>query len=176
MMDFVCVLGGCETYVVHHLVRTGLRCAPLTCIVHYGGALCTTVHKGDLCPWERGVAPNICLYWLGGARVHFACLFWTNHEMVHNTMLSVKLCVWPPDTNRGSSLVIFKAQMVKPWLILLHARLSVLNCHQSIGFWKSSRYTTWWTTEKSLRSPYSLLFAKSVGPNNFWPWKTYSTL
>ena len=26
----------CETYVVHHLVSTGLHCAPLTCIVHHG--------------------------------------------------------------------------------------------------------------------------------------------
>ncbi len=30
----------------------GLRCVPLTCIVHYWPTLCTMVHKGDLCPWE----------------------------------------------------------------------------------------------------------------------------
>ncbi len=42
----------CENYVVYHLVGTGLHCAPLTCV-------CTTVHKGDLCPWEMGVAPDI---------------------------------------------------------------------------------------------------------------------
>ena len=39
----------CETYVVHHLVGTGLRCAPPTCIVHHRPALCIMVHKGDLC-------------------------------------------------------------------------------------------------------------------------------
>ncbi len=29
---FVCV---CESYVMHHLVSTGLRCAPSTCVVHH---------------------------------------------------------------------------------------------------------------------------------------------
>ncbi len=28
--------GGCGSYVVHHFNGRGLRCAPLTCIVHYG--------------------------------------------------------------------------------------------------------------------------------------------
>ena len=38
----------CGSYVVHHLVSTGLHCAPLTYIVHHQAALCTMVHKGDL--------------------------------------------------------------------------------------------------------------------------------
>ena len=33
---------------MHHLVSTGLRCAPPTCLVHHQPALCTMVHKGDL--------------------------------------------------------------------------------------------------------------------------------
>ena len=48
-----------ETYIVHYLNGTGLRCALLTCIVHHQPTLWTMVYKGDLCPWEVGVAPNI---------------------------------------------------------------------------------------------------------------------
>ena len=44
----------CESFVVHHLMGTGLCCAPLTCVVHQRAV----VHKGDLCPWEVGVIPN----------------------------------------------------------------------------------------------------------------------
>ncbi len=39
---FVCLsIWDCETYVVHHLVSTGLCCAPSTCIVHHQPALYT---------------------------------------------------------------------------------------------------------------------------------------
>ena len=57
----VCVsLWVCESYVVHHLMGTGLHCTPLACVVHHWAALCTAelcgahsqkkvkVHKGDL--------------------------------------------------------------------------------------------------------------------------------
>ena len=48
------------TMVVRHFVGTGLCCAPLhcapsACVVHHQPALCTLVHKGDLCPWEVGL-------------------------------------------------------------------------------------------------------------------------
>ena len=49
----------CETYVVNHLMGTGLCCAPLTYIVHLRPTLCTMmVHKGDLCSWELRVSPR----------------------------------------------------------------------------------------------------------------------
>ena len=47
----------CESYIVHYLNGTGLRCAPPTCVVHCR-ALCTMVHKGDLCQWE--VINSVC--------------------------------------------------------------------------------------------------------------------
>ena len=57
---------------MHHLLSTGLHCAPLTYIVHPQAALCTMVHKRDLCPLEAGVAHNVALYQLGGAQDDFA--------------------------------------------------------------------------------------------------------
>ncbi len=50
-------VGVCESYIVHHLVSTGIRCELPGCVVHHQAALCTMVHKGDLCPLEEGVAP-----------------------------------------------------------------------------------------------------------------------
>ena len=32
----------CKTYVVHHLLGTGLRCAPPTCVVHQGEPVSVT--------------------------------------------------------------------------------------------------------------------------------------
>ena len=40
---------GATRHIVHELVGTGLRYAPPACMVH----------KGDLCSWEIGVAPDI---------------------------------------------------------------------------------------------------------------------
>ncbi len=82
----------CESYVVHHLVGTGLYCAPPTCVVHHRAALCTMVHKGDLCSWEetlyREVAPPI---WCTSTDVcKSIAILWLTTNMqinVHNIVL-----------------------------------------------------------------------------------------
>ncbi len=66
-----------------------LCCAPPTCVVHHRLALCTMVHKGELCSWEVGVTPGIfsvALYWLDGAQDDFACSF---------ELLLIKLGLYP---------------------------------------------------------------------------------
>ena len=56
----VCVY---ETYIVHHLVGTGLCCAPPTCVVHHRAVLCTMVHKGDLFFVRiRGCTRRFCMF------------------------------------------------------------------------------------------------------------------
>ncbi len=54
----------CETYVVNHLVGTGLRCARLTCVVHHQTALCTTVFLCLNILLIRGdILILVCLYY-----------------------------------------------------------------------------------------------------------------
>ena len=52
----------CETYVVHHLVSTGLLCAPSTCVRQMWGLPLTSGAN------DRLVVHNIALYRLGGAQ------------------------------------------------------------------------------------------------------------
>ena len=54
----------CETGVVHHLVSTGLHCAPSTCVVHHQPALCTMVHKGGAYVREKWESPPTFLFWV----------------------------------------------------------------------------------------------------------------
>ena len=65
-----------DSYVVHHLLGTGLCCAPPTCVVNHQHAL--SVH-------------NVALCRLGGAQDDFACSLWTTREMVSNAVLSVSV-------------------------------------------------------------------------------------
>ena len=86
---------------MHHLVGTGLRCAPPTwvvaCVVHHGviyfmfdnehanqGSHCSSV------PMYTLVVHNISLYQLGSAQDDFACSF-INFLMVYNAVLSVSV-------------------------------------------------------------------------------------
>ena len=50
---------------MHHLMSTGLCCALSTRVVHHQPALCTMVHKGDLCPSEVEIAANINHFLMG---------------------------------------------------------------------------------------------------------------
>ncbi len=59
---------------MHHLVSTGLRCAPSNCVDLHNIAILSIVH-------------NVALYRLGGAQYDFACLL-SNFLMVYNAVLS----------------------------------------------------------------------------------------
>ena len=57
----------CESYVVHHLVGTGLRCAPPTCVVHYGAQGGPTFVKCGGRPWSNvGVTRHFSFF--GGSQ------------------------------------------------------------------------------------------------------------
>ncbi len=83
---------------MHHLIGTGLHCAPLTCIVHHRPALCNMVHKGDLCPSDVGVAPDIFHFLMGhkehAKNGHFLSIFDGAQEHTMNTLAGVGLPIW----------------------------------------------------------------------------------
>ncbi len=56
----------CESYIVHHFNGTGLRCAPLTCIVHHGS------HGGPMSLRSRGHPPTFFFFFFGGGS-HETC-------------------------------------------------------------------------------------------------------
>ena len=57
------------------------------CIVHHCVALCTMVHKGDLCPWEVGVTHNI-FHFLMGHMEHAKsfCPYLVGHKNIQRTL------------------------------------------------------------------------------------------
>ncbi len=63
------ILSICGTYIVHHFNGTGLRCAPLTCIVHHRPELCTIVHTGDPLFEKLGSPPKFVIF--GGSHGTF---------------------------------------------------------------------------------------------------------
>ena len=114
--DIICLVASvcpsvrvCETYVVHHLVSRGVRCAPPTCIVHHHPA-----------------------YQLGGAQDDFACLlsFSFLFLMVYNAVLSVSVFVWVlwKLLVPCAPLCWYRATLCTIDLHCLFVRFSVLSC------------------------------------------------
>ncbi len=82
----VCV---CESYVVHHLVSTGLCCAPSACVVHHQPLVCTMVQKGDLCLSDEVVAPDIFHFLVGHkehAKMDTFCPYLMGHKNIKRTL------------------------------------------------------------------------------------------
>ena len=90
-----------------HFVGTGLSCALSECVVHHRAELCTMVHRGDLCPWEVGVAPDISRFWWNMQRTngHSVSVFGGVQE---HTIHMVFLCLTINGQINVDSVVLYQ--------------------------------------------------------------------